>query len=687
MMQHTICNLSFLLSAVLFAFADPAIVRAEVVVPAIPKLWQPPQDGKGEPIDFALSQQADAWLRHVTLGDPSFDSFEHRPSNPFYRGKPPLRWPVNGFLFEDPKSGFWYAYVSNYNYGYDFGPDLPVMHNRVHRSKDRGKTWQEIGPIFDDPKFRFEGDAATANAAPDVSVVYADGRYHLAYDWATDNSRWNVAFDPPKGYDNGCAYAWSEKPEGPFHRAPRPILRTTEMPRRFNLGQKYHRAYGTTLVRRANDWLAMVLVDSGDYNSWGVVAVTAKDPVGPWSDPTLILAVDGDRFFVPEAESFPAMVHDGFIYATSSSVALNRDFQVIYRAPIEQAHRPDAWQLYQHGTAWHSDFVPNEDFGIWGQSYSGFVDRGGLLHVLFPSRERRPQLDVGTMNLADRPWAKPLRDRGFTLSGHQGPSLTLLRYTCRDFRLKTDFTLRGGAARIIWAHQAPLAPDRHAADGTIHPLSLTRHQGLELSGAEWRIVTIDAAGKASVSARGPLEAGSRRSVAIDVLADGRTHLVIDGHPRWDGPLPSAEGAIGLFVEPNTNLNVSRFELAGAMRPAVQSWLYVEALACAGERGKEWETVSSSSFRYGVGATRKTPGRAKWSFRGRGFRLWSPRGPDCGRCEVLLDGRKVADLELHAEHETASAVVYSCEDAGDGYHAVVLRSTSGRLVVDSLDALQ
>ena len=85
-----------------------------------------------------------------------------RAGNPMLRGKPPFEWPVNGFFFEDPKSGYWYAYVGNYLAGYAVGPDKPASHCTVHRSKDRGKTWEDLGPIFRDPGFRFEGDTRPA---------------------------------------------------------------------------------------------------------------------------------------------------------------------------------------------------------------------------------------------------------------------------------------------------------------------------------------------------------------------------------------------------------------------------------------------------------------------------------------------------------------------------------------------
>jgi hypothetical protein len=323
--------------------------------------------------------------------------------------------------------------------------------------------------------------------------------------------------------------------------------------------------------------------------------------------------------------------------------------------------------------------------GLWGQTYSGFVDRDGQFQVLFPSRER--QANVGTINLAVRPWSQPLRERTFVLSGHAGRSLTVLRYAWKHFSLKAELTLHGGAARILWAYQAPLSANRHQSDSTIHPLSMTRHQGLEISVSAWRIVSVDASGEISVQAEGPLETGVARSIEMSASQDGRFCLKIDQKARWEGALPVAAGQLGLLVEPFTNLRVSRFEIEGPFEPAVMPWLYVEALTGAGVTMRDWNMIESPIFRFAVGALRKTPGdRAKWNFRGRGFQLWSPRGPMFGRCELLLDGRKLADLDFYAESEQPSRVVYRVDDAGDGYHAVILRSTEGRLVVDSLDVL-
>ena len=665
-------------------FQLSAAIVAAPVVAVVPERWQPPAD-QGSTIDFALGQQADAWLRHDALGDPSFDSFERRPGNPIVRGKPPFTWPVNGFLFEDPKSGYWYAYIGNYLTGYNVGPGKPITHCRVHRSKDHGKTWEHLGPIFNDPKFHFQGGTHTANGAPDVTVAFADNRYHLAYDWFSDNLDWPHMLEPPKGFDNGCAYAWSERPEGPFHRAANPILRTTDMARRFDPGKKYRRAYGTGIIHRKKDWLVLVLADSNDYFSWGLMAMTAADPAGAWSNPVMVLSDESDRFFPHTAEPFPMMVYDGYVYAPYASVALNRNFQAIYRAKVEDAHRPEAWQLFQYGTAWHSEPVVNEGMGIWGQSFSGFVDRDGQFQVLFPSRER--ETNLGTISLADAALGQTASRPGIRAQRSRGPEPYAAALHVARIPLAGRFhTSRRPSANPLGVRRParPRPPRRRRDDS---PAFANSPSGLELSANAWRMVNVDAAGKLTVTASGALENGATRAVEIDAEQNGPMRVAIDQKIRWTGNVSLAEGQIGLLVDPFTNLSVSRFEISGRLRPAIVPWLYIEALTGAGVRLSDWDVVRSPLYRFGIGAVGKTPGgRVKWNFRGRSFLLWSPKGPQFGRCELLIDGRKAAELDFHSDREQRSWTVYDSADVGDGYHAVVLHSIAGRLPVDALDAV-
>jgi hypothetical protein len=663
------------------ASASDSLPPTRPVRAVLPAPWTPPTGAVGT-IDFAEVTQADAWLRHVALGDPSFDNFRHAESNPVVRGKPPFEWPVNGVLFADPQSGNWYLYVGHYHDKYQLGPKFEPTHCRAYRSVDKGRTWLEIGPIFPGSSFHFQGDKEPSNVAPDVSVVYDGGRYHLAYDWVSDNLGWEQVWNPPGGLDSGIAYAWAEKPEGPFHRLAQPTVRNSKIRNCNPLSEKYSRFYASSLIRRENDWLVLCSADASVFFR-SVQVMTAKEPTGPWSDPVAVLSVEGDRYYPHTVETYPAFVHDGYVYAPKTSVAANRDYQVIYRAKIEEAHRPEAWELFQDGSVWHSEFVSHEAAGIWGQTFNGFVDSEGVFQVMFPSKD---STNLGTINLASRPWNKPLRDRGFTFGAYGGRSLTLLRSAYRGFTLETDFSLRGAGARIVWGYHAPIGPNSHVCGATLHPLCLTRHYALAIQARAWQVLSVNAAGKATILARGTLEAGVARKIALSVGDNGDVQLTLEGKPAWQGKLPVIAGPIGVLLEPHTSLAVDRFSVTGRVEPAVFSWLCTEGMS-AGVYHNDWTVARSTDYRFGIAAVRTAPGgRVKWNFRGRGFRLWLPKGPEYGRCEILLDGRKLAEVDLRADRPEPSSAVYDCEDAGDGYHAVVVKSIAGHFAADSLDVL-
>ncbi len=340
-----------------------------------------------EAVDFAESRYADLWLRHPVYGDPSFDAFERVPRNPIHRGAAPYEWPVNGFLFHDPIGGHDYIYVGDYCEGYLVRPSRCVL----YRSTDGMRSWTNMGVVL-------HGDAAMFDKGghtPDVSVVYDAGRYHMVYDWGEmDFNR-----------EGGLACAWADKPEGPWHRAPEPITRNTMLPKL--LGQ-YRRTYAATLIRRQHDWLITAMMDAAP-NRWTLFTMTAPKPEGPWSERKLVRHVESDEFHPPTVEFFPAFTHDGFIYAPATSVALNRNFQVLFRVPVEQADNPDAWHLAQYGNLWHSEDVENEHMGLWGQTFSGQIAADGTFWTMFPSRDTG---GFGTVNLARRSWSRPLRERG-----------------------------------------------------------------------------------------------------------------------------------------------------------------------------------------------------------------------------------------------------------------------------------
>jgi len=649
--------------------------------PVVPALWTPPF-GEDVSVDFALGEHADGWTRHAVWGDPSFDTFRRIRKEPFHYGAPPYEWPVTGFLFEDPVSGNWYAYVGLYPWNYAFEPGKPVATCTTYRSTDRGATWEHLGPVFPDRTFRFEGDPSTANLTPDVCVVYDDGLYHMVYDWCNDEVTWDNLRKPTRKVDGGVAYAWAESPEGPWHRHETPMIRNTWMKAHRLLG-KYDRAYATALVRRRSDWLALVGVDAGPYRSWAVTAMTARDPRGPWTEPVLILSPESDTYFPPIIEIFPVFCHDGYIYAPGDALGANHTFQLIPRAPIEEAHRPEAWEIYQHGCAWHAEDVPHEARGIFGQTFSGSVDADGQLNALFCTCDAK---DIGSVNVASRPWDTPIRSRGFHLAAHKGPALTYTRCAFEAFALEARLNIRS-EAKVLWGCHAPVSSDRSTHDSTLHPLALGSHQALELSKDAWRVTGVDATRTVSVIAEGVLPSAHERTISVKLDRTGEFKLVLDGQAVWSGGLPIASGPLGLLVEPGNHLEVTGFVVTGRPLPAEFNYLYMEAFLGAGLLVSEWDTVTSSAFRFGVGAVRREPGgRAKWNFRGSAFTLWSPRGPEYGRIQLRLDGQEIAEIDLHAESPAPSQPVYTWPKLDDVYHALVMEGVSGRMILDSLQVI-
>lgn len=168
-----------------------------------------------------------------------------------------------------------------------------------------------------------------------------------------------------------------------------------------------------------------------------------------------------------------------------------------------------------------------------------------------------------------------------------------------------------GAARIFWNYQAPLGPNRPTSDSALHPLSVSRHQAVELSQAGWRMFEVDAARQAKV-----LASGAERSEKITVKrrANGATTLALGGKPVWQGTMSAGHGAIGLLAGTNSYLAVEHFKIAGKAAPGGFSYLHREAWLGGGENATNWVEEKDARYRFGIGTVRQDgKGRAKWNF--------------------------------------------------------------------------
>jgi hypothetical protein len=192
-------------------------------------------------------------------------------------------------------------------------------------------------------------------ATPDGSAVVDGDVTYLVYDWAT-----------PSNNDGGLGSAAGPL-RGPFARDLAPIVSESTMPP-LPLSQ-YRRVYGGTLLRRTSDWLVLAAISTAHNagGTWGLCALTAPSPAGPWSSPpTLLLTPQSALWHAHPTEFYPAFSGgDGFVYAPATSLAENRNYQLLWRAPLEDAHDPAAWSVQQDGSIFHWEGRAGSD-SIWG---------------------------------------------------------------------------------------------------------------------------------------------------------------------------------------------------------------------------------------------------------------------------------------------------------------------------------
>jgi hypothetical protein len=609
--------------------------------------------------EYALPDGRLRWISHPVVGEPSYDAFQRRSGNPLLTGTSPYEWPVNGSLFIDSVSGYHYAYVGMYPRGY-WPLERPDQAAYCHgyRSCDGGESWEDIGDILRGSADQFDGDGVMAGAVPDVTVCLVDGVYHMLYDWAN-----------PGNTAGGLAHAQSDSPEGPFVRSPHPIhLDTDQEPL---LGQ-YVRAYAGTLIRRANDWLILCMMSTpgNGGGTWAMVAMTSSRPDSGYSEPEFLLWPQSDRFHPAPLEFFPAFVHEGVVYAPTTSVARNRNYQELFAAPLENAHTAGAWNIAQHGSVWHSEAVPNEHTGIWGQTLACAVDKCGTLHAMFHCKTAE---DRGTVNLARRPWDKPFRDRGFVISAPNADNVSMTLETRDDVIIHLAGTANGPFS-ILWGHRGPIGPDRpQGAEGTPHSLSKSDCLRWTICEDAWELTEVSADGLTRELASGPAGLGTNEvDATVEHTHEGLT-LSLGGILLWSGETSVRSGRVGIVSHAGTVLDVTIFDVIGDHRIETVSLLCTDGTMGSGAAPEDWELVDDPGSRFGIACRAMKPGAvAKWSFEGSAFRVYTT-GRDA--FDLLLDG------EVTGEYGSDITI-----EVKPGRHAVTMVAHREGVLVDSLDFL-
>ena len=335
------------------------------------------------------------------------------------------------------------------------------------QSDDHGKSWHPWPdwPGATDP-LACNGDPDSfdkGTGCPDGSAAAAaDGGVHLVWDWNVDLGDANVPHaglgyshappgdQPAPGHPTGrgCLDSTDECP-GKFTRAAAPLNDAVD---NTPLDHGFVKLYGGTIIQREHDWLIVSAIGGA---SWAMAGMTAPNASGPYSHPTLLLWPQSAVFHPAPTEPYPAFHYGGHVYAPFTSVAPNRGYQIMYRAPLEQATNPSAWEVVQTGSLYH--WEGGKEGAIWGQTFSAFVDpASGVMEVMYPTLS---STSVGAINLAHRQWSQPF-SYGFWVSAPAADSRAKMLKTLGCFQMNMSVSLPvGGAWALHWNDRQPIASE------------------------------------------------------------------------------------------------------------------------------------------------------------------------------------------------------------------------------------
>lgn len=621
--------------------------------------------------NYASTQHMNAWLRHPVLGDPSFDTFE-RVGDTVHRSEPPYEWTVNGSLFRD-FDGAWYCYAGLYPSGYV--RTVPAR-ARTYRSYDKGLTWEDLGWTLDE-SFTFDGDKYPTLNGPDVFLAFdkKTGKYLLTYDNSTCNATWETAHDlRGTDIDAGAALAWADSPAGPFHRYP---MRFLSDYRFAGACGKWSRLYASCVIPREKDYIAFCLADSNMHFAWALATMTAPTPEGPWSLPHIILSCETPGYYPCPMEFFPVELRGDKVLAHATSVARNRNYEVTFCADLEKAHHSDAWTLIEDGNIFHAHDHPDEHFGMWGQTFHGFVEDGQYI-VMYPSKDCR---DYGTINIASRPLDKPHSD-GFTLTGHGSASVSPLKAAYGALTLEAAFTSKG-TIDIAFDYNGILGPNRSSADSVADRLTLANYSAVRICGTSCQLITV------SDTAETVCHISKEFSTPVTTIKLTRTDCSLvsvwaNGELLCDQlPISFRISSPAIIVHEFCRMDCSHFSIEGEPLPYTWRWNAEDALLGAGQLMPPEEHVQPDAlperdrwFRVPGSFVGEGLIAAKWNLHGDEFTVQMQKYPGFGIAGVWVDGHFYNSLDLNGE----GALEYTVTNLRNGPHAIWVKPIRGKISI-------
>ena len=661
-------------------------------------------------LDLASVAMAHGWSAHATVGEASFDDFTHAAANPVYTGSGDEQWPVNGFLYGGA------AGERNINqtlyiglYGRNYAKPWSML---GASSTDGGRSFQlSTGPLVCDSRSLLFN---LTHGCPDGSAVDdGHGGVHMVFDW-TDALGAACA-------DDGLGYQHCATPLGPCKISPVPVNR---MVNNTEIFPGYVSTYGGTLIKRASGWLVLSAISTHGNGGgiWGLAAMTSNssdpDPaVSPYSAPKLVLFPESDRWHPHPCEFYPCFSSGSHVYCPCTSLQANRGFQVLYRARLEAAHKAEGWEVYQAGSLYHWEGGAGEDCaesgGIWGQTFTGFVDVSGGFQMMYPSRARmKPGAETcdGTINLARAPNFAALRSHGFWVSGPSADSMTAFSQTLAGFDMNVTARLApvGGGWTLRWNWRGEIGPAGAPVAGAhMDPRALYSNTALCFDGKGlFSVIQVNGAGSVTYLHKpSPTPGAGGGPIRIELSQSATSCEVaikLNGTSVVSGlQLKAADvgGSVAVHVTHGASVHVTEMVVAPTAEVA-QRWLWLTAsdgITGGGDAALGgWKAKRGPTFRTGQGFTSAGGNRtmAKWSFIGAAARLYLPRGPEFGSIAVSVDGGKTSEIDLHAAAPAASSAVFEWHAAqGDTGraglahgHALVVRWISGGMAADGVEFL-
>lgn len=623
--------------------------------------------------DYALLSNKNYWSHDYAFGGPSWDTFERFPNNPVYRGRKGMEWPVNGFLFSDPVSGNWYLYIGEYQKNYRVDQDTATQDFKcvIYKSADRGKTWNKTGDLFPANMLCYD---SIKIQAPDVMLTYSDGKYHMVFDWVSNDFNWRNA------ELSGIGYAVADRPEGPFVVSKEPVKMNTQYKQK-PLLNRYWRMYAPMIIKRKHDWLLAYMMDrSPSPRSWVLAVCTASKPEGPYSNTEIILNVEKKTSYPPLMEYYPAFTHDEYIYFPATSVSINRNYQSIYRVKIEDATDANKYELFNNGSIWHSVNVENEYSGIWGQTITGFIDNDDSMYVMFPSKDSN---NYGTINLARASWKQLQRQRGFNLTANEGNSFSYINQAIDVEGINMDFTL-DGTMHLIWDFHSPLDILNGWGKFSLEQSDAV-YKEIEMNKTGWKVKVFDAGRLVRTVDSGKIkyQRVTKNKLSLKKV-NGKYIVSINDEKCWEGALQKNPGIVGLSLDPHSYLFTDRLEVYGHKVKGFVTYGFYRALVNAGNQDSDWVFKKDTTFLYGKGAiSKKDSSFAKWNYDGKGFEIFSPKGPLYGSINIYLDGKLLKNISLKNPAEIESSSIFKFTGRGIKRHAVFIESLDGFLPVDCI----